>query len=427
MTETDGEPTTADAHLDTLLIEGDDRLALDPRSGVNKYLCPPRPVPGLTCFASCTASPISAAGYRAAAAWLRRQGVAPSAGAPLAERVAAAFGVADLAVAVLAASGTDATLRLLQLLAAERPGEPILSILAAADETGSGVPLAAAGRHFAGELAGQPATGIAPGTEAVGIALRAADGTARAPDAVSAEFAAAAAGCRGRAVIHRIDGSKTGLVAPARVPDGAEVVVDACQARLPPARLRGYLGRGWPVVVTGSKFYGGPAFSGAVLLPRTRLPPGLAPVPAGGGLATSVRWVAALAEMEAMAALPAADTAERAAAAGRAIADWIGATPGLAAVDMPAAPPDATEPCTIFAVTVDDPGALGQPLSVAALRPLHQQLARQGVLLGQPVRLGGQAGALRIALGARNLLAPDLFPSLDRLFQTLARTLASAR
>ena len=32
-----------------------------------------------------------------------------------------------------------------------------------------------------------------------------------------------------------------------------------------------YLRDGWPVVVTGSQFFGGPAFSGAVLFPSVQL------------------------------------------------------------------------------------------------------------------------------------------------------------
>src|SRR5690606_13589903 len=44
-------------------------------------------------------------------------------------------------------------------------------------------------------------------------------------------------------------------------------VVDACQARITPAAIRAYLARGIIVFLTGSKFMGGPPFSGFALLP----------------------------------------------------------------------------------------------------------------------------------------------------------------
>ena len=55
-------------------------------------------------------------------------------------------------------------------------------------------------------------------------------------------------------------------IAP-RWPDQVQIVVDACQMRLGRPRLRKYLDRGYLVLVTGSKFFTGPAFSGALLVP----------------------------------------------------------------------------------------------------------------------------------------------------------------
>ncbi|SAY46840.1 hypothetical protein KRIGEM_03199 [Komagataeibacter rhaeticus] len=87
--------------------------------------------------------------------------------------------------------------------------------------------------------------------------------------------------------------SSTGLVAPGRAALGhagarqageacaADGVVDACQARLDPLRVRAYLDMGWMVMVTGSKFCTGPPFCGALLLPagvRRRLE-GARPLP----------------------------------------------------------------------------------------------------------------------------------------------------
>jgi len=49
--------------------------------------------------------------------------------------------------------------------------------------------------------------------------------------------------------------------------DLVEIIVDACQGRLSRERVSGYLEAGFWVVVTGSKFFAGPAFSGALLVP----------------------------------------------------------------------------------------------------------------------------------------------------------------
>ena len=73
-----------------------------------------------------------------------------------------------------------------------------------------------------------------------------------------------------------MDLSKLGWRAPsdqcldeisARWPDQVQIVVDACQMRLGRPRLKKYLDRGYLVIVTGSKFFTGPPFSGALLVP----------------------------------------------------------------------------------------------------------------------------------------------------------------
>jgi len=449
-----GPDAQPDALLRSMLTHGDSRLAIDPTSGTNRYFCPPIPAPQVACFASCTASPISAEAYEAAAACLRRitapgsvrmktdQGIAEAAALP--ERVANAFGVADLADAILSPSGTYATLLLVGLLAAERPGEPIVSILAGASETGSGVPLAAAGRRFGdgpGSIgqnrAGAALAGFPDGTKAVCIPLRGAGGEIRDPRAIDADFAKAVAAAAGRAVVHLIDGSKTGLRAPSSIPDGTEAVVDACQARLPRERLRAYLSSGWPVIVTGSKFCGGPAFSGAILFPRARLaaidrrrlPAGLAsgrtaavsPLPMGALLGTTVRWTAALVEIGAFAGISPEVTSERAAVAAGAISGWMRSSAPVCPIDMPDVAPGPADIQSVFGFTVRCPARHGRFLSCAELRPIYQRLAGRGVLVGQPVDVGDSAGALRIAIGARNLRNSTLMSELDRVFLELDR------
>jgi hypothetical protein len=316
-----------------LFSGGDSRIATDPHTGLNKYLCPARPAPDLVCASSCTASPVSARGFDRAAEAFSTIALSPSPRhradqlTALTEQIEARllryFGAGALARVFLCPSGTDALLTTTRLIAAERPGEAITAILPSASETGTGVPMAAVGRVFDGPDSGLFLAGCAGRT--VEIPLRAADGSPLSDDAVNGAFAAATAAATGKVIVYLTHSTKTGLIAPVSPPDGADVVVDACQARIEPVTVAAYLRRGWPVVVTGSKFLGGPAFSGAVLFPLARLtangqrplrfaPSGDAPfgdAPFGnlasedsaasdsGRLGTALRWTAALAVLDA--------------------------------------------------------------------------------------------------------------------------------
>ena len=71
---------------------------------------------------------------------------------------------------------------------------------------------------------------------------------------------------------------------------------------------------------------------------------------------------------------------------------------------------------SIFTFGVRDPMDRRRLLSAAELRPLYEHMARNGVLLGQPVGLGS-FGGLRLAFGARDLLDGD--SGLTRVFATL--------
>ena len=99
----------------------------------------------------------------------------------------------------------------------------------------------------------------------------------------------AAIECGRHPLVHIVHGSKTGLVLPhlgdvealiAQFGDSVTFVVDACQARITTAAIHAYLARGIIVFLTGSKFMGGPPFSGFALLP-SGIASTAAPLPAG--------------------------------------------------------------------------------------------------------------------------------------------------
>ncbi|WP_407155523.1 hypothetical protein [Bradyrhizobium sp. STM 3557] len=279
--------------LDELLVRGGDpRLALDPVSGCNLYGCSPSPAPQLLCFASSTASPISERAY-ARAERAREQLMHAAIGLGLDEaldrrteemrhELRAHLQLAADVEIVFSPSGTDSQLHALALTRALL-GERLTTIVVAADQTGSGTPATARGRHFNA----QTASGVAvckdspiAGLACESIALPLCSDAELAPRAEHAQFvldAVKAVSARGHAAMLQImDSSKLGWRAPdqdcldliaRRWPGRVQLVVDACQMRLGRRRLRGLLDRGAMVLITGSKFYGGPAFSGALLVP----------------------------------------------------------------------------------------------------------------------------------------------------------------
>ncbi|HUH85148.1 MAG TPA: hypothetical protein VLX85_11095, partial [Stellaceae bacterium] len=147
------------APLSHLLASGGDmRLQLDPETRLNGYGCRPYPRPEAFTFASSTATSISERAFATAErereelvrAALRRglDGAFDAAAEGLREDLARLLGIdrsdADI---VFAPSGTDAVLAAL-FLARSLLGTSLTAVIAAADETGSGVALASAGRHF---------------------------------------------------------------------------------------------------------------------------------------------------------------------------------------------------------------------------------------------------------------------------------------
>ncbi len=274
---------------------GDERIAIDPETGVNKYGCGVRPDPDLAAFGSSTASVISRHALSAAERLharlidrVRRQGGPAVYAAELDRLRRELISLCGLegsgAEVVIAPSGTDAHLYA-ALMVCDDADRPPLVIAVEPAETGGGAPAALALRHASTSSAlasRQPAgapIGPGPGCEVVTIPVRDPDGRPRIPDEVDAIVTAkaTAAALQGRRVLLVLaDATKTGLISPSvdcalalkqRLPKAAEIMVDACQFRLSPATLRAYVEQGFWVAITGSKFLTGPTFSGALLVP----------------------------------------------------------------------------------------------------------------------------------------------------------------
>ncbi|WP_129794067.1 hypothetical protein [Sphingosinicella sp. CPCC 101087] len=284
---------------------GDARIRLDAATGLNRYHSAPRPG-DLLAFASSTANDISAAAFAQVERRLEAIGEAPS-GAVYGEalealrgRIRAAYGLPGDVAVVFAPSGTDLEYVALACLAGRAPGGTH-NILLGADEVGSGCIHSAHGRYFAEQTAlgvptraGEPVPGLEGVlVDLIDIPVRDSDGRVRPSREIADGMARGieTARAQGRhTLVHVVHGSKTGLILPAlddidrlqaAHPEDATFAIDACQARITGAAVRDYLERGAIVFATGSKFMGGPPFSGFALVPAgaaaaaPALPPGL--------------------------------------------------------------------------------------------------------------------------------------------------------
>ena len=304
------------------------------------------------------------------------------------------------------------------------------------DETGRGAPSSASGRHFLGSAPFGPSRPRArldgwsekaitletlPIRDAAGAPL-----TGAQIDAEAEIFARDCVAQGARALLHVLDCSKTGLSGLSRetarklldeFPENISVVVDACQLRAPPATLRADLAAGFMVMVSGSKFAGGPAFSGALLLPPDMVfrlarqaeiawPAGLAahsaaldwspalraklpgPFGARANPGLGLRWEAALAEYELYLSHDPATVATATLLFGERARSALAHSRSLRCDNSRGAER------TIFSIFSRK--LSGEPLPAA---PILDALRAKGFHLGQPVRIGTD-DALRLCLSA---------------------------
>lgn len=350
------------ANLDALLATGvDSRGSLVLRTKANRYHCTMAPRPHLVPMGSCTASTISELGYRCAEQTLRRlRAVSP--GAELQTAIEESFRgmradlrhmlargqLGNLSV-LMTPSGTDAEL-IAVLFASIGHDRRICNIIVGTNELGSGTLMASSCRFFdeftpAGRTVtiGEPVdAALSDRIDCIELALRDPGGLARSTEDIDAqinEIVEERVGLGQHVLLHVTAHSKTGAHAPSlslvaqlkqKHGDHIDIVVDAAQGRFSRRGLLRILQQGYLVIITGSKFYGGPPFAGALLIPeqfRARidalpsLPSGFAhfltraqmptswkrlraSLPQTSNLGLLLRWSAAIEEMRRYYAIP---------------------------------------------------------------------------------------------------------------------------
>lgn len=376
-------------------------------------------------------------------------------------RLRQAWNIEDEVDVIFAPSGTDLEFVALALAKASS-GKGIVNVLLGQDEVGSGCVFAAAGQFFADETAlesrvtkGSYVEGLEE-TELVNLPIRDEQGHPFDSAAITARLNAIgeqAVRSGHHLLVHAVHGSKTGLILPdlddidrlrAHFGNSISIVVDACQSRLEPSAVQEYLNRGAMVMLSGSKFIGGPPFSGFLLVPADKAPqrnlakgltslfrraewpagwPSADHLPDGANPGLVLRVEAALFEMERFRLLP---EAQRNAVI-HAFCNAVSALSHRLGADLvlPALAGEALHQSTL--ATLDLSRCQGHPDFATAQR-WCRVLSARGLRLGQPVKCrkfsnGDWAGTLRISLSMPLIVELSSLSS-ERLDQRLENDMA---
>ena len=263
-------------------------------TGLNQYYCSPCPAPEVSAWGSCTASSPGHRAYSAAdelQTWLSQEqedGADRSweATDEIRSEIRKWADLDNRVDIILTPSATDAEFIPLWLCLAH--GDRVLNILVGPLETGSGSGYAASGCHISSITpSGTTVLMNAPLEQLRDLPIRTEEYDIRGPDGEFIEtekFEKSIADSITHAIeqgekvlLHHVDCSKTGARLPSidfcsemqrKHGENVRVVVDAAQLRTEPREIRNWLDRGWAVLISGSKFYCGPPFCGAVLLPQ---------------------------------------------------------------------------------------------------------------------------------------------------------------
>ena len=277
-----------------LMSGGDLRLNIDEVALLNKYGCRPFPRPEAFTFASSTATSVSNFAYdktdKVRSILIKnslKNGFKKTAlefSESLKNDLKKIFKLSDECQIIFSPSGTDSSLQIAAITQIITDKE-ITHVLVASDETGSGVAGALKGCHFENNTAlnypakkGDKVEGFRD-IDLVKIPFRDESGQLKSTTQLDAEVFKSISETNklGRhIVLHVMDHSKLGYQSPSE--DlmnklntlhnlSIQVVIDAAQLRLDPTDIQNYLKRGHIVSITGSKYFTGPPYSGALIFP----------------------------------------------------------------------------------------------------------------------------------------------------------------
>lgn len=433
-------PVTRARLLDVLVSGCDERVAIDPLEGSNKYHLNPVRHEGLFQRGTCTASTLNSRSLGVAERFLESYDEAGY-GEIVAQqanrlRTLVSSGGRRAFDVYFGSSGSDLAYYPTMFQRMLNPRRRIVHIVSCPEELGSGSLAASEARFFArSNQFGESLVNGAPISDRIRpqvnhLRARGDNGEILARrklvEGLIAENPDAAV------IVSLVFGSKSGIMDDLEVisDSGGEVqwVVDLCQFRVDRGLVARLLDKGAAVMLTGSKFFGAPPFCAALLVPaslseRLReaparlgapfgrifsaydVPPGLEALrsclPTRTNLGLRTRWEVALDEMEAYAAWHPEEANAVIAAWNAGVSARLGESPAFELM------PDqnlTNDSIISFEVTGRD-GRLGfeqlGKLFEVVVTTEHRGFSgdRTRVFLGQPVRYGEKA-FLRLALGS---------------------------
>jgi hypothetical protein len=278
-----------------LMSGGDLRLNIDEIDLLNKYGCRPFPRPEAFTFSSSTASSISNFAFdktdkvrsiliqNSLKKGFKKTTIAFS--ELLKTNLRKVLKIKEECQIIFSPSGTDSALQIAAITQIISDKE-ITHILVASDETGSGVASALKGCHFENTTAlnypvtkGDKIDGFR-NIDLIKIPLRDENGALKSTAQLDAEVFTAISKTNelGRhIVLHVMDQSKLGYQSPSEElieslnklnTLSMQIIVDGSQLRFDPKDIQNYLNKEYIVTITGSKYFTGPPYSGALILPK---------------------------------------------------------------------------------------------------------------------------------------------------------------
>ncbi|WKK64912.1 hypothetical protein [Lutimonas zeaxanthinifaciens] len=279
-----------------LMSGGDLRLNIDEYELLNKYGCRPFPRPEAFTFASSTATSVSNYAFdktdKVRSILIQNSlkqdfKIATLEFSELLKsNLRKSLSIDNDSQIIFSPSGTDSSLQIAAITQIISNKE-ITHVLVASDETGSGIPTALKGRHFENTTAldhpvkkGDKIEGFRE-IDLIEIPLRDQNGVLKSSNLLDTEVFTAISKTHdlGRhVVLHAMDQSKLGYQSPSekmiqklQTLDklSIQIIVDGSQLRLDPTDIQNYLNKGYIVTITGSKYFTGPPYCGALIVPKS--------------------------------------------------------------------------------------------------------------------------------------------------------------
>lgn len=279
-----------------LMAGGDLRLNIDEIYLLNKYGCRPFPRPEAFTFASSTATSVSNFAFdktdkvrsiligNSLKNGFEKTTIEFS--ELLKNNLKKIFKLNNECEIIFSPSGTDSSLQIAAITQIISDKD-ITHVLVASDETGSGVPAALKGCHFENTTAlnyptkkGDKIDGFRD-IDLIEIPFRDENGDLKSSEKLDIEVFEAIEKTNklGRhVVLHAMDQSKLGYQSPSEKMIqklntlnnlSIQIIVDGSQLRLDPKDIQNYLNKNYIITITGSKYFTGPPYSGALILPKS--------------------------------------------------------------------------------------------------------------------------------------------------------------